>query len=271
MVLTARGHELIGPVRDVLNQIQTSIAESPEFKPEETERLITIMTSDYTTEVLLSEAFIHFKKIAPNVKFRVLTLSDYVNVIEQLERGTCDMVITLSELCSDRHPNVKLFSDDFVVLCDKDHPRIGDSIDLETYSELGHVVTEYGMMRLPVFEGMVIKQNKIQRNVEVSTTNFMSVPLLIRGTERIASMHRRLARRLTQWLPLKTVEVPFEVPNLSISAIWHHSAENDPCMKWLARELVDIASKKQEPQNKNVLLQGDELEAYVAASKSSRA
>jgi len=176
----------------------------------------------------------------------------------------------LSELCVDEHPHQELFSDDFVVLGSADNPHFGDTIELETYLRLGHIVTEFGNMRVPTFEGWILQQNQLRRNVEVSVPNFLAVPLLLAGTQRIATVHRRLARRFTNWLPLKAVEVPFEIPNLSISAIWHRSAENDPCTKWLVQQLEEIAAKKDEPTTKHVSFSEEEIEHFVTAGRSTR-
>ena len=271
MVLTTRGHELIGPVRHVLDEIQNSIAVSPEFNPSESDRSISIMTSDYSTEVLLAEAFAELKQTAPNMTFRISSISENVNSIEQLERGVADMLITLSELSSEKHPCVPLFSDDFVVLCAEDNPHIGESIDLDTYLGLGHIVTEFGNSRMPSFEGWLLKQNQWHRNVEISVGNFLSIPLLVRGTERIATIHRRLAKRFTDWLPLRTVELPFEMPNISIGAIWHRSAESDPCMVWLVEQLKQIAARKSQPASKAVHLTEEEVEPYLNYSQRARA
>lgn len=263
MVLTARGHELIGPVRNVLDEIQNSIVSSPEFNPSESDRSISIMTSDYSTEVLLAEALAELKQIAPNMTFRISSISENVNSIEQLERGVCDMLITLTELRTEKHPCVPLFSDDFVVLCAEDNPHVGDTIDLGTYLRLGHIITEFGNTRMPSFEGLMLKQNQWHRNVEISVGNFLSVPLLVRGTDRIATVHRRLAKRFTSWLPLRTVELPFEMPNISIGAIWHRSAENDPGMIWLVEQLKQIAARKTKPDAKSVELSGEALSEEV--------
>ena len=263
MVLTARGHELIGPVRNVLDEIQNSIAVSPEFNPSESDRSISIMTSDYSTEVLLSEAFSEIKAIAPNMTFRVSSISENVNSIEQLERGVSDMLITMSELATEKHPCVPLFSDEFVVVCAEDNPHVGDTLDLDTYLRLGHIVTEFGNARMPSFEGWFLQQNQWHRNVEISVGNFLSVPLLVRGTDRIATVHRRLAKRFTSWLPLRAVELPFEMPNISIGAIWHRSAENDPCMVWLVEQLKQIAARKTQPEPKSVYLSEEAVEPYL--------
>ena len=263
MVLTARGHELSGPVRNVLDDIQSCIAVSPEFNPSQSDRSISIMTSDYSTEVLLTEALAELSKTAPNMSFRISNISENVNSIEQLERGVTDMLITLSELGADKHPSVPLFSDDFVVLCAEDNPHVSDSIDLDTYLKLGHIVTEFGNIRMPSFEGWLLKQNQWHRNVEISVGNFLSIPLLVRGTDRIATVHRRLAKRFTSWLPLRAVELPFEMPNISIGAIWHRSAENDPCMVWLVEQLKQIASRKTQPDPKSVYLSEEAVEPYL--------
>ena len=53
-----------------------------------------------------------------------------------------------------------------------------------------------------------MRRHKQQRKVEVVAPGFMSLPRLVIGTSRIATMHRRLARHLTGHLPLFVREVP---------------------------------------------------------------
>ena len=65
MVLTARAESLVEPVRAVLEQIRTTISVSPPFDPATSDRAMTIMASDYVTEVLLATALREIADVAP--------------------------------------------------------------------------------------------------------------------------------------------------------------------------------------------------------------
>ena len=72
MVVTARGEELVEPVRAVLQQIRTTISVAPEFDPKTSDRTISIMASDFVTHVVLSDALRFLEKEAPNMRLEFL-------------------------------------------------------------------------------------------------------------------------------------------------------------------------------------------------------
>jgi len=116
---------------------------------------------------------------------------------------------------------------------------------------MGHVVTMFGQGRAPTFEEWCLRHNKMKRRVELTVPNFLSAPFLLMGTDRIATMHRRLARRLADRLPLKYQELPFEMPKIKMAAHWHRTSENDPCINWVISQLKEISDGKDMLQNVN--------------------
>jgi len=93
MVATPRGEELVEPVKAVLEQIRSTIAVPPEFDPATSDRSIAIMTTDYITHVLLADVLKEFETTAPNMRFELLAMSDFM--IEVFERGLTDILIIL--------------------------------------------------------------------------------------------------------------------------------------------------------------------------------
>ena len=75
--------------------------------------------------------------------------------------------------------------------------------------------------------------------------NFSSVGGLVVGTNRIATIHRLLALRMAEYLPLKLVELPFEMPPVRESAQWSARGANDPAIAWLVARLKQIAAELQ--------------------------
>lgn len=239
MVLTARAEELVEPVKAVLEQIRTTIAEAPEFDPAESDRTITIMASDYTIEVLLSQALQNITKDAPNMRFVIRPMSE--NLAQSLDRGEIDLLVTIDFAITSDHPSEPLFEDNYVVVGWDQNPHIADGIDTETYFRLGHVMTGLAGSRKTAFEEWFLRSQSLKRRVEVTTPSFLSVPVLLIGTDRIATVHRRLAERLAKQLPLKILSTPFDIPPIRQSVQWHKANSNDPCLSWLVRKLRESA------------------------------
>lgn len=235
MVLTPRGEELIEPVRKVLEQIRSTIAVAPEFEPETCDRQIRIMASDYVTEVLLTETLQWLEKEAPKMRFEIQSMSS--NPVDSLDRGMIDMLLTVDFAMSSDHPCEFLFEDDHVVVGDANNPALSGPITADVYFALGHVTTRFGRSRIPVFEDWFLKRQKRARRVEVVAPTFLSLPGLLVGTERIATMHRKLAERVCGHMPLKMVDVPFDIPPIREAIQWHVASRNDFAIQWVIGQI----------------------------------
>lgn len=242
MILTARAEGLIEPVRTVLEQIRTTVAVEPPFDPEVADRQIRIMASDYSTEVLLVEVLADLEKSAPHMRFEIHPMSD--NPIEAIERGHIDLLITIDYAISSDHPSRILFEDDYVVVGDAANPALADQMTRELYFSLGHVTARFGKSRVPAFEDWFMRRQKHQRKVDVVTPSFLSLPGLLVGTNRIATMHRRMAKRVVQGLPLVMREIPFDIPPIREAVQWNIANKNDRALNWIVKRLEAAAGKK---------------------------
>lgn len=236
MVLTARAEGLVEPVRAVLEQIRTTIAEPPPFDPATSDRTIRIMASDYITEVLLASAMNDLQDQAPGMRFEVQSLNEAL--LESLERGAMDLLITIDYAISADHPSQILFEDDYVVVGWDGNPAMAGAMTKELYFELGHVTTRFGRNRVSAFEDWFVRRQKRQRRIEIVTHSFLSMPGLVIGSNRIATMHRRLATRMAGYLPLTMREMPMDIPPIREAIQWHISSSNDPAIRWVVERIV---------------------------------
>ena len=235
MVLTPRAEQLIEPVAAVLSQIRETIATPKQFDPATSDRNISLMTSTYSTEVLLAATLRAVEVEAPHMTFRVTWVG--ADPTEQLERGFVDLVITTDTVVSTEHPSVHLFSDDFVVIGWSGNSALDGPMSLELYASLGHVAARFGQAQVPSFEEHVHRHRSIQRRVEVVAPDFTSVAAFVAGSSRIGMMHRRLAGKLQNQYQLKIFEPPFEIPPVRLAAQWLSSASRDPALAWLIEKL----------------------------------
>lgn len=242
MVLTARAESLVEPVRAVLEQIRMTISVTPPFDPATSDRTITIMASDYITEVLLAAVFTDLQAVAPNMRFDIQPLND--SLVESLERGFSDLLVTIDVAISADHPSRILFEDDYVVVGWSGNPAMAGPMTRDLYFELGHVTARFGRGRVSAFEDWFVRRNKQQRRVEVVAPTFLSQPGLVIGSNRVATMHRRLAMRIADGLPLVMREVPFDIPPIREAIQWHISNNNDPAIRWVVERIATVAQAK---------------------------
>lgn len=256
MILTARAEALIEPVRAVLEQVRTTIAVAPEFDPRTADRQVRIMASDYTTQVLLAEAFAQLEHDAPHMRFEIQPMS--TNPIEAVERGFVDLLATIDFAVSADHPSQFLFEDDYVVVGDTGNPALKGEMTREKYFELGHVTARFGRAQMPAFEEWFTRRQKQQRRIEVVAPSFLSLPGLVLGTNRIVTMHRRLAEQVVKTFPLVMRELPFAIPPIREVVQWHITNNNDRALRWVIERLEAVAQHRVQPLSNVVPIEGAE-------------
>lgn len=253
MILTARAEDLVEPVRAVLEQIRTTVAVAPPFEPATTDRIIRIMASDYSTEVLLTRALVEIEKDAPYMRFEMQPMDD--NPIEAVERGLVDLLVTIDYAISADHPSQMLFEDDYVVVGDRNNPAMNEPMSRELYFRLGHISARFGKLRVPAFEDWFMRRQKQQRRVEVVAPSFLSLPGLIMGTNRIATMHRRMAEKVVRSMPLVMREVPFAIPPIRESVQWNIANNNDRALRWVVERLKAVATRTEPARDRTIVAQ----------------
>lgn len=250
MVLTARGEGLVDPVRAVLEQIKETIAITPPFDPASSDRNISFMASDYVTEVILADALKDIAAQAPLMTFEIQSMAD--QPVETMERGQVDFLLTVDFAISADHPSEILFEDDYVIIGCSQNPAMQTELDEETYFSLGHVTSRFGKTRILSFDDWFTRRKSRERRMELVAPSFLSIPSLLIGTERIATMHRRLAMRLVERHALLWRELPLDIPPIREAVQWDISNNNDPAIRWVVERLVAVA--KDEPvRQTNVL------------------
>ncbi|MCW1403813.1 LysR family transcriptional regulator [Novosphingobium sp. MW5] len=243
MVLTARAEELVDPVRAVLEQVRQTIAVAPQFDPATSDRQIRLMASDYSTEVMVSKMVNELAEVAPQMRFEIQPMNDHP--VELIERNQIDLLLTIDFAISADHPSIILFEDDHVVVGWDQNPIMQAPITKQVYFDAGHVTSRFGKSRIPAFEDAFQRRQKQSRRVEIVAPTFLSVPRLIIGNHRIATMHRRMAERMVQIHPLVMRELPFDIPPIREALQWHISNNNDAALRWVIERMAAHAASEE--------------------------
>lgn len=247
MVLTPLAASLEKPVRDVILQIQSAIDIRPSFDPATAQRHFRVIASDYPATVVLADIALQLHALAPGVTLEIIAPTE--GFAEQLDRGEVDVLIMPDKYLPAQHPSAVLFKDSYSCVVWSDNTLLGDSISLEQFMELGHVSTLFGSQRqAPSFEEWFLKSTGLVRKVEVTTSTFSAMPQFVIGTNRIATMHTRLAKVYARYFPLRLLHPPMEIPPIVESMQWHKFYDRDPAHMWFRSVVRDVAGRA-EPQH----------------------
>ncbi len=239
LVLTPLAASLCSPVAELLLQIQSTIDIKPDFDPRTATREFRILASDYVSTVLLGELSQRIARMAPGINIDIVPT--IANSNELIDRGEVDLIILPKKFMSTLHPTELLFEETYTCIVWDENTLVGDAVSLEQYMALGHVSCRFGNSATS-FEEWFLKDSGYDRRVEVFTSNFTSLPHFVMGTNRIATMHTRLATTLAKYYPIRLIPPPLEIPKLEMCMQWNRFLDKNLSHNWLRTLLVEIAS-----------------------------
>lgn len=236
MVLTPFGATLVEPVNELIKQIQHTAERRPAVLPFEAKRRFKIIASDFVTTVLLGDVSRRAHRVAPGISFD--TVDPSAATLDLFERGEIDLLITLKDYCFKTLPISTLMEESYTCVVCNDNDLVGDELSLERYLSMGHVTSKFGAEFRESYEQTYMQKCGYERNIEITTSNFTSIPHFVIGTKRIATMHSRLAQIVTRYYPLREVPLPVPIPPIQICMQWHEFMDQDPLHLWL-RNLIN--------------------------------
>lgn len=239
MELTPRAEAIRDPVRDILVRIEATVESEPQFRPEASDRVFSLLMSDYTMTVLMPHVLSQARAAGSRVRFNFLAQTDQPYVL--LERGEADFLVSPYQLCSPEHPSEKLFEDEYVCVVWNQGAFAGGALSVDDYCRAGHVVM-VPPNRAHSMEAKSLTQLGIERRVEVTTFSFSALPQLVVGTDRIATVHGLIARQAARILPLEIHPMPLQLQPLQQTLQWHAYRDHDPGIQWVRRLLTDAAA-----------------------------
>lgn len=239
--LTPLAESIEGPVREILLSIEARIVNRPTFDPSTDDHTYRIMVSELTLILLMPAVTQRLALEAPNIKLHVLAQQD--RPLEALERGEVDLIVLPQQVSSPHHPSEKLYEESYECLVWNGNTSIGDTLSFEEYLESGHISVEFGPNRVAAIDGWFLEQHGVNRRVELISSSLIAPPVLVVGTQRIATVHRRLARLAAQYLPVRVLKAPMKIPPLDQMVQWHKHRDSHPALVWLRKILVEEAAK----------------------------
>jgi LysR family transcriptional regulator, nod-box dependent transcriptional activator len=240
MVLTPLAEQLATPLQEVLDDIERRILSQGEFDPATAQQKFVLALSDYLMSVLLPSLLLVIENQAPGLRFEVRALSDRNDL--DIEKCETDFLIIPSEFTSPHHPTALLHTESWACICWAGNTRVGERISEEEYFALGHVLTQFGRGQGYTHEERFLRERGMTRRADVVVPGLNLIPELIVGTNRIATVPSRLARKAARKLPLRILELPVEIPTHQTMLQWNRIKNADLATIWVKDRLIEVYS-----------------------------
>jgi len=237
--LTPLARALLPSVAESLRLVDTAFDRTEVFVPAKSDRVFSITLSDYSITVLIEPLLRRVHEEAPMVG---LELSPIPPDMPETNRGLRehDLLIGPMGFAFPGDSEV-IFRDRFVCITDPANPRLRDGwLSLEDLGELPHATATFGHTK-PNPAERVLEELGVRRHVQVTVSGWLPLPFVVAGTDLVAVVPERLARRVAGPAGIAVVEPPFGLVELIEAAWWHPARSSDPALAWLRGILRETA------------------------------
>lgn len=231
MYPTAYAERLAPQVRAFLGGIELMLANTSQFDPAVAQRTFRLIASDYIIAALIVPVVEKLAHAAPGVRLELSAPTE--NGEAEIAEGKADLLISPDYYVSGDHPTELLFEEPHVVVGWAENPLLQKPLSEDDYMAAGHVAVRIGARRSASFGDRQLNTMGKARRIEVETHSFLTIPLLLCGTQRLALMQVRLAARMRETYPLKVQPLPFEFAPMREMMQFHATRAEDEGLKWL--------------------------------------
>jgi DNA-binding transcriptional LysR family regulator len=205
------------------------------FDPATSDREFVVVSSDFAEFEILPRVLQYTSKHAPGVRCRMLT--PWPGLLSALEAGTVDIVMGMPMPPQLGLVQRRVAEDELRCLVRRDHPGVGDTLDLDTYLSLGHLLTQTEQgpgLGSPVVATLAAIGKEMR--VMMRIPHLIGGPFIVAKSDLVLTTSRALAETAAQILPLRVLMPPIPLPSFGIFMTWHERYTRDPGHEWL-REL----------------------------------
>ncbi|MGH8746813.1 MAG: LysR family transcriptional regulator [Burkholderiales bacterium] len=238
MAPTPFARELDDPVRQALVLIETALARGGGFDPASSKRAFRFYMSDLGEISFLPALVERVRARAPGVCLEALGLP-LEAIDEGLANGTLDLAVGFLPGLGAPVRRRRLFSDPYVCLMRRDHPRIGARLTRKLFEDASHALVSSAGSGHRVIEE-ALERNGLTRRIALRVPHFTVVPMALERSDLLLTLPRRVARVFEESGRFKSLPPPVAIPAADVGVHWHERFERDPGNRWLRELLVEL-------------------------------
>lgn len=239
MTPTAKGQELLAPLRQALDQVRATLEQHRHFDPAKARLTVAIACTDYLQLVVVEPLVAALRRQAPGVRVALRHL-DPPQLEAQMARGEVDLALMTPDDGPASLRSRPLFAERYVLIGRRRHPRLRRDLSPEQFAQLEQVIVSLrgGGFASAVDEGLAALG--YARKVVLSAASFLFVPEIVARSDFVALVPERLARARRE--QLKVVDCPFPVPGFGVAMLWHERNHGHGGQRWVRDTLAALAA-----------------------------
>lgn len=242
MLPTPLALEILPKIKQIMQQIEETFTTRRNFDPATSERKFRIAMSDYMEFILLPLISEKLIKYAPNISLKIIHANMLDNANIFVDRNI-DLGIGVVTFPTSSFINAEvLFKEEAICAASAGHPAM-KKLTLKAYKNAKHLAIAYQDDPVLALTDAALKEIGSMRNISLAIPHMLSAMHVLAKTPLLATVPKRMALSLQKQLNLVVQKLPFSVPSVTISQIWHNRFDNDAGHQWLRTLIKEIGQK----------------------------
>ena len=241
---TPRALALAPAVRSALALFEGVEGSERPFDPATSDRLFRICMTNTGQMVVLARLLNRIHSLAPSVRVEVIELD--AATPSRLQSGDADLAMGFTVELQAGFYQQNLFTEHYVCLLRRDHPRITGAMTKRQFLAESHVaVKTAGTSHWTIEKAM--SDNGISRRIALWVPSFLGLGEIVANTDLLALAPIHLASALARDKALRHVKVPFPMDSYGVRQFWHERFHRDGGNRWLREVCVDVLAERSQP------------------------
>lgn len=230
MRLSARAEAMAGPLRRALSDLEHVLSDHQAFDPATSTRRFHLATADYGVAAIVVPLLARLSREAPSIDLRVAPFTE--DSERELDAGTLDFVVAPRRTSAAGVVWSRGRSERFVSIVRRDHPGVGDTLDLATFCALTHVVVTAERNATSRVDELLAEAHRARR-IGLTVPSFLAAPLAVASSDMIATTPESIARQYADAFGLRVLEPPVPLGPIKLAVGWHERHREEPGHAWL--------------------------------------
>lgn len=238
LVPTPRALELRERVSHLVQEAEAVLRPVEVLDPRRLQRTFTLRNTDGFVETFAAALLARIAAEAPDVRLRFVQKADKDST--PLREGRVDLETGVVDDSTDPtlHSRI-LFEDQWIGVVREGHALSTGKISSKRFAGGQHIlISRRGRSSGPVDDALL--ESGLTRDIVISFGGFSAALTLVRESDLIATVPERHTSKLR--MGLHSFALPFKMPPICVSMLWHPRMDADPAHRWLRHCVREVCA-----------------------------
>jgi DNA-binding transcriptional LysR family regulator len=201
------------------------------------EQTMVVRCSDAVAGLFVAPLYARMARVAPGMSVHFAPEGD--EDVAALRDGRVDLDIGVVDFDEPELRTRVILRDHFVVVVGKEHALGRGRLTPKRLAAETHiVVSRAGKARGPV--DRLLQEQGLERRVAAVVPTFFAAMFAASRSDLVTAAPSSIAMISEGVLPIRSLRMPFELPEIAVSLAWHPRLDRDPAHRWLREQIVEI-------------------------------